>query len=55
MLGNISFKGSDISGIYLSDTFKELKGASLDVSQALDVAKILGVKITFKHIGTSLI
>ena len=45
MLSNISLKESDISGIYISEGAKELKGAKLDVSQALDAAKLIGVEI----------
>ena len=45
MLSHISLKMSDISGIYLSEGAKELKGAKLDVSQALDAAKLIGVEI----------
>ena len=45
MLSLISLKMSDISGIYLSEGAKELNGAKLDVSQALDAAKLIGVEI----------
>lgn len=45
MLSSLSLKQSDISGIYLSSSFKELNGAKLDVAQALDVARIVGVEI----------
>ena len=36
---------SDLSSIYISSDLKELKGAELDVSQALDVIKLIGVKL----------
>lgn len=45
MLSSLSLKMSDLGGIYLSQDAKELKGAKLDVSQALDIVKLFGVEI----------
>ena len=45
-LYGISLPSSDISGMILSPDMKELKGAVLDVSQCLDIARILGVEIS---------
>ena len=44
-LASVSLASSDISGIILSENLSELKGAKLDVSQALDIAKLLGIEI----------
>ena len=44
-LSLISLKMSDIGGIYLSEGAKELKGSKLDVSQAIDAARLMGVEI----------
>ena len=45
-LQNISLCGSDISGIYISSDCNELRGAKLDVSQALDAARLMGIEVT---------
>ena len=45
MLSSLSLKMSDLGGIYLSQDAKELKGAKLDVSQALDIVKLFGAEI----------
>ena len=44
-LASLKLDGSDLSEIYISSDLKELKGAELDVSQALDVIKLIGVKL----------
>ena len=45
MLSSISLKMSEIGGIYISDDLGELRGTKLDVAQALDAVKLLGVQI----------
>ncbi len=42
---DIRFSSSDITGIVLSENLKELRGASLDTANALDIIKTLGVKV----------
>ena len=44
-LASLKLDGSDLSEIYISSDLKELKGAELDVSQALDVIKLIGIKL----------
>ena len=41
----MSLKMSEIGGIYISDDLGELRGTKLDVAQALDAVKLLGVQI----------
>ena len=45
-LQNISLCGSDISGIFISSDCKELRGAKLDIGQALDAARLMGIEVT---------
>ena len=45
-LKTIILHGSDISGIYISSDCNELRGAKLDVSQALDAARLMGIEVT---------
>lgn len=44
-LSGIALTSSSLSGIALSDNAKELKGAELDVSQALDIVRGMGVEV----------
>lgn len=45
MLSSLSLKMSEIGDIYISEDARELRGAKLDVSQAMDAAKLLGIQI----------
>ena len=45
-LKTIILRGSDISGIYISSDYNELREAKLDVSQALDAARLMGIEVT---------
>ena len=45
MLKDVTLIKSELSSIFISSDFKELKGVELDVSQALDVVRLLGVKL----------
>lgn len=44
-LKGVDLSSSVISGIMVSDSFRELAGAKIDLSQAVDIAVMLGVKI----------
>ena len=45
-LDGISLIGSDISGISLSEDLRELRGASLDIAQVMDIARMIGITVT---------
>ncbi len=44
-LASVNLTSSSLSAISLSEGYKELKGAKIDVSQALDIVKGLGVEL----------
>ena len=44
-LRDLSLTGSSLDGIFLSDSMKEVRGAELDISQAVDIVKLLGVTV----------
>ena len=44
-LAGIDFSTSNIEGIILSNNFKELKGIKANEIQAIELAKLLGIKI----------
>ena len=45
MLKDINLSGSTIASVFVSENFKELRGAQLDVSQAMDIIRLFGVNI----------
>ena len=44
-LSSVSLASSDIEGIILSEDLSELRGARLDIAQALSVIRVLGVDL----------
>ena len=44
-LRDLSLTGSSLDGIFLSESLKEVRGAELDISQAVDIVKLLGVTV----------
>lgn len=45
MLKDINLSGSTLASVFMSETFRELRGARLDVSQAMDIIRLFGVNI----------
>lgn len=45
LLNGLDFTSSRMEGIVVSDTGKELRGAIVSVSQAADLARVLGLVI----------
>ena len=44
-LEGIDFSTSNIDGIIVSDNFKELKGIKVNEIQAIELSKLIGIKI----------
>ena len=44
-LKSVDLSGSDLSSVFMSENLKEIMGSELDQSQALDVIRLLGVRI----------
>lgn len=45
MLSTLDLRGSDITGIFVSDTMRELRGARLDVPQLIQLSGLLGIEL----------
>ena len=45
MLADVDLGDADIDGIALSENLRELRGAHLDVSQALAIVRMVGADI----------
>ena len=45
MFKDMDLSGSTLASVFMSESFRELRGAQLDVSQAMDIVRLFGVKV----------